>query len=182
MFEHQFLDPAAVLRFFPVAPGMVVGDFGCGGTAAFSRPLARVVGDDGRVVMFDVQKSVVGAAMSAMRIAGFQNVRGVWTDLEVYHGAKDIADASLDGGIMVNLLHESNHHLELLTEVSRMLKPGAELVIVDWEKGTNHPLAPLTNLRLTPAYTVNVAQQAGLAPVESFSPDQDHWGIRLKKT
>lgn len=177
-----YLDPRNLLTNLKLAPGMWVGDFGVGSAGHFAIAIAEQVGAEGGVLMFDVVKSSLSGAVTALRDRGFTNCRSVWTNLEIYGGASGVADGTVDAGVLVNVLHQSRKPKDILAEVHRMLKVGATLLIVDWRPEAVTTIAPEKKNRLGANYVEELAKSVGFAPVSQLDPSQYHWGIVVAKT
>ena len=98
-----------------------VGDLGCGTgqlTAALAPFVARVVAVDGSAAMLQAAKK---------RLHGLENVELRRGELE----ALPIDDARLDAATLALVLHHLPEPDRALREVSRVLKPGGRLLIVD---------------------------------------------------
>ena len=179
---HSFLLPQQVLSYFPIAEGMRVGECGVSGSGAMMTTLSEVVGPDGTVFAFDVNKNVLSAISSEARLHALTNIVPVWTDLEVVGGTTTVRDHQLDAALALHLFHESTHHAEIFSELRRMLKRGATLLVIDWTKESTHPLAPKVSLRLAAGYCTQLAEQHGYHVTKEISPDNDHWGLLLTTT
>src|SRR5262245_3125674 len=118
------LEAAPLVAKLGIQPGQRVGDFGAGGSGHVATELSPAVGDQGQVWLFDVQKTALFAAVTALQARGLANIQTVWTDLETYQGASGVPDETLDAGLLMNVLHHSKQPKAILTEVGRMLKPG----------------------------------------------------------
>lgn len=175
------LVPTTCLEKLSISAGQSVADFGAGGSANWAAQIGHQVGPSGQVLMFDVRKPSLAAALNEAKIHGLSNCRGVWSNLEIFRGAKGIPDQSLDQGVVVNLLNETKYPKDVLTEIHRMLKVRAKLLIVDWHPSTTHRLAPPSGRRLAPEYVESIAKEVGFAPVEQFSPGPSYWGLVLQK-
>lgn len=185
MTEHapsgrSFLDPSSLLDRSGLATGMSVGDFGVGGAAYFGIQAAKVVGQRGLVFAFDVFKPALSGALSKARLAGCPNLKPVWTNLEVIGGARTVHDNSLDFGILVNVLHQSRHQREILSECTRMLKPGARLLIVDWKSGGGS-FGPKEDEVVPPERVLQLCTDIGLAPFDRFEAGPNHYGLVVVK-
>ncbi len=180
--EQNYLDPATVLTHLGLAPGMWVGDFGVGAGAHFVVPLFKLIGADGGVIMFDVVKSALSGAMSRAKLNGAGNYRAVWTNLEIYEGAPGVADNTLDAGILINVLHQSTKHKDVLAEVGRMLKVGAKLLVADWKPEAISTIAPPAERRLADGYIIQLAKDVGFASLEQFEAGSYHWAVVFVKT
>lgn len=180
--ERNYLDSSALLAHLSLARGMWVGDFGVGAGGHFVVPVGKIVGQDGGVVMFDVMKSALSGAMTRAKLSGAENFRAVWTNLEIYEGAPGVADNSLDAGLLVNVLHQSTKHKEMLAEICRMLKPGAKLLVADWRPEASSTISPPAQRCMADGYVEQIAQSLGLTTGEKFSAGPYHWGLVLVKT
>jgi len=99
----------------------IVGDLGCGTgqmTAALAPFVARVVAVDASAAMLQAAKK---------RLHGFENVELRRGELE----ALPIDDARLDAATLALVLHHLPEPDQALTDVSRVLKPGGRVLIVD---------------------------------------------------
>jgi ArsR family transcriptional regulator len=104
-----------------LAPDVAVGDLGCGSgrLAATIAPYARsVVAVDSSPEMLDVARA---------RLSGFGNVQIVQGRIEQL----PLDSASLDGALVVHLLHHVQDPAVALAEVARVLRPGGRLVVAD---------------------------------------------------
>lgn len=180
--EVNYLDPQGLLTHLQLTPGMWVGDFGVGAGGHFVTPTAKIVGTDGGVVMFDILKSALSGAMSRAKLGGAGNYRAVWTNLEIYEGAPGVADNTLDAGLLINVLHQSTKHKDILAEIGRMLKPGAKLLVVDWKQDVTSTIAPPEERRMASGYVAQISKDLGFAQLEEFESGPYHWALVLVKT
>lgn len=177
----QLLDPAELLHRLGIVAGMRVADLGCGGNGYFTMQAAKLVGGDGLVYAVDIYKPALSAVYSKAVTLGVNNVvHCVWSNLEVIGGAQKIPDGSLDAAIMVNVMHQSKMHLEVLLEASRMLKTGARLLLIDWKSG-GHAFGPKKDSIVNAEAVLKLAAQAELAEFDVFDAGPYHWGIIVVK-
>lgn len=175
------LDPANVLKHVGVAYGQRVADLGCGSGAHFTLQAAKIVGDRGKVYAVDVVKDILPSVQTKAKLEGLDNIETVWTNLEVYGGAKRIADNSLDVALLVNVLFQSKKHVAVFKEARRMVKPGGIVVVIDW-KPTAAPIGPVIGDRVTEENIRTAAQSAGLREERAFEPGRFHYGLIFAKT
>ncbi len=180
--QSQPLDADQIVAQLNLRPGMHVGDFGTDGTAFFSSLMAKAVGPDGQVLLFDVVKAQLSAAMSALKAKRLTNYKAVWTNLELYEGARGVGQNSLNAGLAVNLLSQTKKYKDVLTEIHRMLQPGGRLVIVDWQPGASARTVPSPDMCVSAERIQSVAQSIGFAPSQEFAPTNQEWGLVLIKT
>jgi len=101
--------------------GWTVGDLGCG-TGAVSEALAPFVG---RVLAVDGSREMLDAARE--RLDGFDNVELRSGELEEL----PIDNGSLDAATLILVAHHLPDPARVLAEVTRTLRPGGRLLLVD---------------------------------------------------
>jgi ubiquinone/menaquinone biosynthesis C-methylase UbiE len=118
-------DPRRVLNGL-VEPGQTVADLGCG-PGFFTLPLARMVGDRGRVIAVDLQPAMLAKLQARAERAG---LAGRIT----LHGCE--ADSlglseKIDAALAFYMLHEVPDQRRILNEVRSLLKPGGRFLLVE---------------------------------------------------
>jgi len=135
---------------------MVVADIGAG-TGYLSRRMARSVAPSGRVLAVDVQPEMVAILRRLAREAGIGNI-------EARLGAEDnvqLPAASIDLAIMVDVYHELSHPFEVLASIVRALKPGGQVVFVEYKaEDRNVPIK-----RLHKMSEVQIKREAAVHPL-----------------
>ncbi|MEK7570168.1 MAG: methyltransferase domain-containing protein [Patescibacteria group bacterium] len=168
------------LRRMGVGPGQVIADLGCGGSGYFVLQAAKMVGSKGTVFGIDVLKSALSNLVSRAKLSGLQNIIPVWSNLEMYRGARLVRDEVVDVSLLINLLYQSKRHTDILRETYRMLKPGGRLLVVDW-KVSGIKMGPTPENLIHPADVRRVAEDAGFLFVEEFTPGPYHFALVFKK-
>jgi ubiquinone/menaquinone biosynthesis C-methylase UbiE len=123
--RRQYLDPGEVLGMYGVSSGMTLLDAGCG-TGLFTVEMARMLGDSGQVHAVDVQASMLERTRA--RAAG----AGVTHMVQLHHGGVydlPFADDTVDLAVLISTLGEVPDKPAALSELRRVLKPGARLGI-----------------------------------------------------
>ncbi len=108
-------------------PGMVVADIGAG-TGYLARRMALGVVPGGKVLAVDVQPEMVALLRAAAKESGL-------TQIQPSLGSEDdvkLPAASVDLAIMVDVYHELAFPYEVLGSIVRALKPGGQLVFVEY--------------------------------------------------
>jgi precorrin-6B methylase 2 len=120
-------------------PGMVVADIGAG-TGYLARRMAPLVMPGGRVLAVDVQPEMLAMLRSTVRQSGL-------TQIQPLLGAEDdvrLPASSVDLAIMVDVYHELAFPYEVLASIVHALKPGGQLVFVEYRaEDPNVPIKAL---------------------------------------
>ncbi|MFH1226050.1 MAG: methyltransferase domain-containing protein [bacterium] len=178
---NTLLNQRQLLEKVGLVQGMAVADLGCGTSGYFVLISAEMVGNSGRVYALDVQKSVLAGVVSAAKMSRFHNIETVWSNLEIYGGAKAIKDGSLDVALLINTLFQSTKKAEIIKEMARMLKPGGLALVIDW-KMTDAPMGPAVASRVKKEEVIGWASQNGLKLKEEFEAGQYHFGLIFIKS
>jgi ubiquinone/menaquinone biosynthesis C-methylase UbiE len=122
-----------VLERIGLRRGQTVLDFGCG-YGAYTIPVARIVGAQGRVYALDKDKEALDGLMQKAESAGLKNIERMETsgELEI-----ELADESVDAVLLFDVFHsfyfpQADDRRRLLGEISRIMKPSAFLSISVW--------------------------------------------------
>ena len=169
-----------ILHRMGVGPGQVIADLGCGGSGYFVLQAAKMVGSKGTVFGIDVLKSALSNLVSRAKLANLQNIIPVWSNLEMYRGARLVRDEVVDVSLLINLLFQSKRHTDIMREAYRMLKPDGHLLTVDW-KVSGMKMGPTPESLVHPSDVRRVAEDAGFLFVEEFIPGPYHFGLIFKK-
>ena len=173
---NALLQPRAILReHLRIMPGQIIGNFGCGGGGFFTLECARLVGDQGQVYAVDIVKNALSSVDGKAKLQGLYNVKTVWSDLEIY-GATDIPEASLDHGLLVNILFQSKKQDAIIREATRMIKPGGKLLIIDWND-VPVSFGPAVQERVRIDELRALVPQLGYTEEKLFEAGQYHFGL-----
>lgn len=175
----QFLKPQELIAKLSITEGMHVADLGCGNLGYFIIPIAKLLGKEGKAYAVDVLKPVLEAVRSRAKLEGITNLETVWTNLEKV-GSTPIPEASLDLALIINMLFQNKNHKEILKEANRLLKKGANLVVVDWKK-IAIPLGPAVEMRLDPGEVKKMGSELNLQVIEEIELGDYFWGIIFVK-
>jgi precorrin-6B methylase 2 len=116
-----------LLTALQLKPGMVVADIGAG-TGYLSRRMAPMVMPAGKVLAVDVQPEMVAMLSEAVRKSGLTQIQpllGAEADVKLPANSVDLA-------IMVDVYHELAFPFEVMSSITRALKPGGQLVFVEY--------------------------------------------------
>lgn len=177
--KSELLDAGQLLKnVLQIKPGDIVGDLGAGG-GLFLLQAARLVGNLGQVYAVDVVKGILSELESKARLSGLNNIKTIWSNLEIV-GAAKIKDESLDSAILINVLHQSKKHYEILAEAGRLLKNGGKLLVIDWADN-NLSFGPPKDRLADPTQIINYGQQLDMELLQQFKAGPYHFGLLFSK-
>jgi ubiquinone/menaquinone biosynthesis C-methylase UbiE len=122
-------------------------DAGCG-DGHFTIPAAEMVGDSGKVFAVDVWEDGIKSLNQKLQSKGIANVFTSISDLTL---AVPIDDNCIDVCLISNLMHgfAANDEIDAaFGEITRVLKPGGRLAIIEFKKTGSH--GPPPEIRLAP--------------------------------
>lgn len=173
----KFINPQSVVSQMGLKTGQVVADLGSG-SGYFSLAAARIIGNTGKVLAVDVQKSKLTATYSAASQQGYKNVQLVQADLE--QPIQGIADTSCDAVILASILHEVKNRKALLENMYRILKTGGLVLAADW-KAEHTIFGPSLEKRIPEDQLEQELAQIGLHKVKSIPADMAHYALLFQK-
>ncbi len=121
--RHRIVEAAAV------RPGMWVADVGAG-TGLFTMLFAERVGPAGRVYAVDIAPGFLAHIEQRARAAGWRQVRTVLGG----ERSANLPPLALDRVFLCDTYHHFEYPHEMLASLHRALKPGGELVLVDFRR------------------------------------------------
>src|SRR5579864_8699490 len=129
--RRKWQDPLKILAQLDLRNGMHIADLGCG-PGYFTVPFAKSVGANGRVYAVDSSQVMLSYLYSNIERSKVESkiVRVLRSDVT----KTDIPSSSVDLTFLANILHDISHRAKLFSEIRRISKEGARLVIVDWKK------------------------------------------------
>jgi SAM-dependent methyltransferase len=146
--------PIEVLGLIGVDEGEVVADLGAG-TGYFTRLLATVVGEKGRVFAVDIEPAMLAYIRGREDL--FQE------RVETVQARPDdpgLPDAAIDLVLIVNTWHHVKKRPAYLQKLDRALKPDGRVVVIDFHK-TELPVGPPLRQKLSREEVVAEFEEAG---------------------
>jgi putative membrane-bound dehydrogenase-like protein len=120
---------AKMIEELKLQPGQVVADIGAG-TGRLTLMLAEKVGDDGKVLAVDVQQEMLDIISVKLKQRSIKNV-------ELVKGTQKspkLEKESLDLALFVDVYHEFAFPYEMMLEISKAMKAGGRVVLVEFRK------------------------------------------------
>jgi ubiquinone/menaquinone biosynthesis C-methylase UbiE len=160
-------------------PGDTVADIGAG-TGLFTRLFAPVVGKKGTVYAVDIAPTFVKHTEMSCHVRGWKHVTGIVCDQD---DAKLPPD-SIDLAFVCATYHHFEFPFKSLHSILNALKPGGQLLIVDFERieGTSSDWI-LGHVRANKETVLAEIKKSGFEFVEEI-PDlfEENYLLRFKKT
>jgi SAM-dependent methyltransferase len=121
-------NPDKILGQF-VREGMIVLEPGCG-MGYFTLPLARMVGQRGRVIAVDVQAKMLSAIERRARKANLLDRMKLRQAGAEGLGLEDLF-GQVDFAVAIHMVHEVPEQAFFLEELWKALKPGGKLLVIE---------------------------------------------------
>ena len=118
-----------LIRALDLRPGMVVADIGAG-SGIISLLMAEQVAPDGTVLAVDIQKQMLSLISKKLREYKIENVKPVLGTKK----SPKLEPASVDLALFVDVYHEFEFPYEMMLEISKSMKPGGRVVLVEYRK------------------------------------------------
>jgi precorrin-6B methylase 2 len=121
--------PELVIDAMRLERGEVVADLGAG-SGYFTFRLAKKVGKTGKILAVDIQEEMLETLRqraAALGVTNVEEVKGEETD-------PHLPAAGVDAVLMVDVYHELAYPYEVMTRVREALKPGGQVVFVEYRK------------------------------------------------
>jgi len=166
--RDEYQRPGEVVRALAFREGEVVADVGSG-TGYFTVRFARAVGESGRVYAVDVSPDMIRHLNRRLRDEGIRNVVTVLSDPD----DPLLPDGSVDRFVIVDTWHHIDEPTAYLALLKKMLKPGGQVVMIDFQKG-ELPFGPPPEMKIARDDLIQQMEASGfhLAREHTFLPYQ----------
>lgn len=169
-----FINPAKILREnLELKRNMLAADFGCG-AGEWAIPLAEAL-ECGKVYAIDLLEEPLSAVRSKARIKKLQNIEIVKDNVEKI--ITRLLANSMDVVLITNLLFQVEDKKAIFAEAYRVMKPGARLLVVDWNEDAR--IGPAQKVKLQELK--DLAQSVKLSLRSEFSAGGFHYGFIFEK-
>jgi arsenite methyltransferase len=134
--------PAEVVKALQLQEGEVIADLGAG-SGYFTFRLAKPVGKTGRVYAVDVDPDLIRHLNRRVRDTKAENV----VTILCVPDDPLLCDGSVDRFFICDTWHHIDGHPHYLALLKKMLKPGGQVIMVDFKKETT-PVGPPMEKRI----------------------------------
>lgn len=174
--RRKWQDPQKILAQLDLSKGMHIADLGCG-PGYFTIPFAKSVGEKGRVYAVDSSQVMLSYLHSNIERSKVEKkiVRVYLSDVS----NTDIPSSSVDLTFLANILHDISDRAKLFSEIRRISKEGATLVVVDWKK-EDTGMGPEVEIRLGEHETKQILKDNGYGLVRSIEAGPFHYGFSFR--
>lgn len=167
------LNVGGFLSDMGLEPGMTFVDIGCG-PGFFTRPALDVVGPGGLVYAVDVQQEMLQALKDRLWA---ENLRPLLSP----DGSLPMEDGCVDLALCAYVLHEAASAESFLGEIKRVMKAGAKLIIIDWDRLREENGPPYAD-RVSRNEAAGLIRGAGLNIVNESVFSSSHYLFQITKS
>jgi ubiquinone/menaquinone biosynthesis C-methylase UbiE len=157
--RFTWLPPADIVASLHLRKGMTVADIGAG-TGYFAIPIAKELGDNGKVLAIDLQHRMLDLLNEKLRkLDSISNIELIQGEAM----STTLSPRSVDMVFMANVWHELDNHAATLNEVRRILRPDGRLAILDWRTDVTQPPGPPPDHRISSDAVTKMLTENGWA-------------------
>jgi len=166
--RDEYQKPQQVVAALQLRRGETIADIGAG-SGYFTLRLAAQVGDEGRVFAVDIDPEMIRYLNRRVRDAGVGNVQTILAEPD----DPLLRDASVDRFFIVDTWHHIEKQAEYLALMKKMLRPGGQVVMIDFQK-KELPVGPPMEMKIAREDLLRQMEAGGfrLAQEHAFLPYQ----------
>jgi ubiquinone/menaquinone biosynthesis C-methylase UbiE len=165
--RDAYQKPHEVVHALGLKPGEVIADIGAG-SGYFTFHLARHVGQNGKVYAVDVSADMIRHINRRIRDAQAGNILTVLAEPD-----DPLLPESVNRFFICDVWHHVEDQPKYLSLMKKLLKPGGEIVIIDFHKA-EIPVGPPRQMRIAREDLIKQTQRNGfrLKQEHTFLPYQ----------
>jgi predicted methyltransferase len=159
-------------------PGMAVADVGAG-TGIFTRLFAAEVGPQGRAYAVDIVRKFIEHIETTSKQAGLKNVTGIVCTPT----STELPPNSVDLVFICDTYHHFEYPRKTMASIYRALRPGGQLILVDYHRIEGKSPAPLLkHVRAGQEVFTKEIEAAGFKVVDQAYFLNENYLLRFQKT
>ena len=166
--RDAYQKPHEVVMALGLKEGERIADIGAG-SGYFSLRFAQHVGAGGQILAVDINPDMIVHLNQRIRDARLENIRTILALPE----DPLLADSSVDRVFICETWHHIENHPQYLARLKKTLKPGGQVIIIDFHKQPT-PVGPPPEIRVAREDVLKEFEQSGfrLAKEHSILPYQ----------
>jgi arsenite methyltransferase len=166
--RDAYQKPDEVLTALSIKPGEVIADIGAG-SGYFTFRLGHHVGNNGKVYAIDVSPDMILHLNRRVRDLKAMNVSSILADPD----DPLLPERSVNRFFFSNSWHHIENHTKYLSLMKTMLKPGGEIIMIDFQK-KELPVGPPMQMKIAREDLIKQMEGNGfrLAKEHTFLPYQ----------
>jgi len=166
--RDEYQKPHEVLSALNIKPGEAIADIGAG-TGYFTFRLAHFVGAKGKVYAVDVSPDMIRHINRRIRDTKSANVVSILAELD----DPLLPDRSVNRIFICDVWHHVENQAKYLSLLKKMLKPGGEIVMIDFHK-KELPFGPPLQMKIAREDLIKQMEANGfrIAKEHTFLPYQ----------
>ncbi len=172
----SFLEPEKIIEQLDIKQDYLAAEFGCG-LGGFSIALAKRL-SQGMMYAIDIQSEPLSALMGKAKAEGLSNIKTIQSDLEEPRGST-LQDDFLNLVLVTNILFQSEHRESLLKEAKRIIKPGGQVLVVDWRPSS--PFGPEKGRISLEEVRQIMMPKLDMKLIKELEADTYHWAALFQK-
>lgn len=176
--SFSLIDAEALFAALPLSGKTALLDAGCG-NGSYALALCDRVDKGTCIYALDPWREGIEELKSAIAAQGITNIRPVLADISK---PTSLPDDSIDLCLMASVLHDliqDGVAEAALSEITRVLMPGAELAVVEFKK-IHGPPGPPEDIRIGPQQLEKTVSGFGFTGLESREVGPYHYLSRFR--
>ena len=159
--RDAYQKPHEVIEALAIKPGEVIADIGSG-SGYFTLRLARHVGEKGHVYGVDVNADMLRHLNERIRDGGVLNASTILARPD-----DPLLPQAVDRFVVIDVWHHVDDQAKYLTLMKKLLKPGGQVVMIDFHK---------RDLPVGPPAAMKISREALVAQMEThgFKVAREH--------
>ncbi len=143
--SFELIDSPRLFSELNLQKGSSFLDMGCG-NGSYALTASQWIGDEGVIYAIDLWEEGIETLRKSVSDRGIKNIRAMAGDIS---RRTHIKNGSVDVCLLAAVLHDIKDADAALREISRVLKPGGTLAVMEFKKMDGPPGPPI-HIRMTP--------------------------------